>query len=151
MAAERRDKEINGKTYSILLPSPKAAMGLCTEAGIMFAPLLGGIGAITEGAGVQVLSMMVRGVNPEVLNAMFLRVVEMSKLSCNNQPVCDTVTFEQHFDNNRKDLYPVCGWALWECTRDFLPDLGSLSQNAKVKTILEMLSKFQKDGPSTTG
>ena len=149
MAAERRDKDINGKQYSLLLPSPKMAMKLCNKAVTVLAPLIGGLSAQIETGGLQVLSMMLRGVDSELLDEIFLRAVEISKLSCQGHVLSNLAEFEQHFDENRKDLYPACIWALWECVSDFLPDMTDLT--SKMQNIMKAASQFQKDGQKTTG
>ena len=118
MPAERKDKEINGVNYSILLAPPKQCMSLCNEALTLFGPVLGSLGGKEWG---QIAAAM-GSTNPAALDAIMLKAVSMSKLCANDQPIFESVPFDLHFDANRKNLFPACLWALWEQCSPFLPD-----------------------------
>lgn len=125
-------------------------MGLCTESAVLLAPIMGGLGASVEAGGFSMFSLLLRGVDPGALNGLLLRAVEVAKLSCAGQPICDVASFERHFDEHRQDLYQVCFWTLWECVRDFLPDLSALSR-VLPERMRAAASQFLKDGVPTTG
>ena len=144
MPAERRDKEINGKIYSILLAPPSKCMSLCNEAITLFGPVLGSLGGKEWG---QIAAAM-SGTNPAALDDIIMKAVTMSNLCCNEQPISQPILFDKHFDSNRRDLYPACLWALWEQVNPFLPE----SVASILTTIsLGMESQSPKDGQVTTG
>ena len=149
MAAERRDKEINGKTYALLVPAVKPAFKLANRTAVVLAPLLGGFGANAASGGFEIFSMLLRGVDSEAVDEIFLRAVEISKLSCGKYTLSAIDQFEQHFSENRKDLYQACAWALWEIVSPFLPELDAIV--SKMKTITNLASRFRTDGMTTIG
>ena len=128
---ERRDKEINGRTYALLLPSAMVAMGLCTRTTVLLGPVLGGLGKDVETGGLEVFAKALRGVDPEAANVLMIDAVRAAHLCCAGEPVSDTVAFEKHFSQHRADLYLACLWALWECVRDFFPQLDVFIPQAK--------------------
>lgn len=146
---ERRDTQINDKTYSILTPQVKKAMPLCTHTAVLLGPLLGMLGKDVNQNGLEKFATALQSVDPEKVDALFTRAVSISKLCCNNQPISDDIDFERHFSEHRSEVYQVCIWALWSCVKDFFPKLGNLDQ--KVQDAMDKGFKSQPAGQTTTG
>ena len=64
------------------------------------------------------------------------------------KPVFVGIEFDMHFDSRRKDLYPACLWALWECVRDFLPDwVTSVLSQVDLNEMKKKVFESRTDGP----
>jgi len=149
-AIVRRDTTINGRTYSLLLPPVRSAMPLCTEVATLLGPLVGSLGANVAKGGWGVLASALNNIDSTKIDKLLMKAVVESKLCCEGQPVCDPLEFERHFGQHRSDVFQAQLWCLWECVKDFFPQLGAFAQVAK-KAAAEAGSQFLKGGPSTTG
>lgn len=144
---ETREKVINERTYSILLPPVTKAMRLCNEAAVLFGPLVGAVGAQADTGGWQVMAMLLKAVDPTALDRLLMQVVQEAKLTVDKMPICSQTTFETHFDSHRSDTYPVLMWALWECVKDFFPDWAALAQKVTAAVTKAAASPSQQTGP----
>lgn len=123
-----RRKNIDGRDYSIFIPSALQAMPICTRTSVLLGPLLGSLGKNILEGGLATFSNVISQVDPEKLDKLLMDVVYLGKLTCNQIPLCDDLSFNKHFDNHRSDLFVVCVWALWEVVKDFFPGLGTFFQ-----------------------
>jgi hypothetical protein len=130
MGLEKREKQIGEHTYSMLLPPPSKAMAICNEAAVLFGPVLGAMSRQTGENGWEMFTLMLQQMEPEKLDRILMRAIEASKLTVNGTPICSQIPFDQHFNDNRSDLYPVCFWVLWESIVDFFPQLAAFTQTA---------------------
>lgn len=142
----RRDKEIGGKTYNMLLPSPRKAMPLCTRVAVLLGPAIGILGQQANGDGLAKFSAALQAVDPDKLDKLMMDAVEVAHLCCNGQPVSSQHEFEKHFDEHRSDTYIVCFWVVWECVRDFFPQLDAFIPAAKDKLAEAMASQSPTAG-----
>lgn len=134
----KRTRSIGEKTYALLLPTPRDGMLLSLRTATIVGPGLTKLFAGLKISGLAAVSPEERierikdvafkqfgevllGINPEVLDALLMDAAEKSKLSCDGKPICDAISFQQHFDENRADVFNVLFWALWECVHDFFP------------------------------
>lgn len=127
---ERRDNEVNGTLYSLLLPPVRQAMPLCTRTAALLGSVLGSLGERAGGEGMAKFAAALQAVDPAKVDALLMDAVRAVHLSANERPISGDLAFEQHFAERRGDVYPVSVWALWECVRDFFPDLASFAQKA---------------------
>lgn len=145
MALEKREKTVGGMNYSILLPPPTRSMSLCSEAAVLFGPIIGGLSAQAASGGWELFSILMRSVEPGALDRILMRAVMEGKLTVDGTPICDQTTFDLHFTEFRSNLYPVCFWALWESVKDFFPaDLANCFP--AVSQILTKASQSQTVG-----
>lgn len=147
---QKRELRINGKTYALLLPAVRKCMPLCTRVALLIGPTLVSLGKEIKTGGMEAFGAALTGVDPDKLDKLSMEAVELSNLCCDNQSINTSIEFERHFSQHRGEVYQVCAWALWECVRDFFPQLEAFAQVAK-KAALEAVSKSLKDGPPTTG
>ena len=162
----RRTFTFEGRTYEIILPNVFDSLDLCTEFSVHIAPHMAGlIGALggQVGAGLDMAALMaamIQGlqglsrINPQKANELLLTAARLGKLSCDRKEISGKAEFELYFGQveNRKAIYPVCAWALWEGVRDFFPKWGDFisrigSMNLKGATE----SPSPKTGPGTIG
>lgn len=144
---EKREKTINGRQYQMLLPAVRQSMPLCSRLTALVGPALGLLGADPTKGGLESFAAALRDVDPIKADVLFMDAVRASTLCFNSQQISDDLNFERHFSQFRGDVYPVCVWALWECVRDFFPQLAVFLQKFKAA----MASLSQQDGPTTTG
>ena len=86
--------------------------------------------------------------DPGRIDAIMMQAVKIAKLSFNEKPVFVGIEFDMHFDSRRKDLYPACVWALWECVRDFLPDwVTSVLSQVDLNEMKKKVFESRTDGP----
>jgi len=145
---EKREKAVDDRVYTMLVPPVRPAMRLCTRVSVLIGPVLGtlipmvkSLGTDVENAGWDKLRLslddfgsVLDKVDPDKVDALFMEAVTSSKLTCGGQTLCTEADFERHFMNHRGDVYPVSIWVLWECIRDFFPQLGAFAQTVKDKT-----------------
>jgi len=141
---ERRDKELNGKVYSILTPPVRQAMPLCTRVAVLLGPMLGSLNTDTKAGGWDKFAAAIQAVDPAKADALMMDALSISKLGCDGQSVCEPINFERHFDQHRSEVYQVMLWCLWECVKDFFPQLGAFTQIAQ--EAMKAASPFQKAG-----
>lgn len=146
---ERRDTQINDNAYAIILPPVRKAMPLCTQVAVLIGPALGTLGQDAQKGGMEKFAIALQSVDPDKLDALFMRAISISKLCCNSRPISEEIDFERHFSSNRRDVYHVSAWTLWECVKDFFPQLGNFTQQFKAKFDKEFQSP--PDGQTTTG
>lgn len=115
----RRDTVINDKMYSLILPTPRQAMPLCTKLAVLFGALIPTLIKDSKSGGMQAFGEALKSVDPMAIDAAFMEAVGMSHLCVNNLPISTTIEFDKHFANYRGEVYQVCIWALWECVKDF--------------------------------
>lgn len=150
MDNKRRETEINGVKYIILLPPVRKVMPLCTRVSVLLTPILGTLGKDIKEGGMGKFADAVKSIDPDKLDAIFMRAVEISTLHAGTDtPIFTEIDFERHFDTHRDSVYQVMLWVLWECTRDFFPQVGGFAQKFKEKFAKEFQS--QMDGETTTG
>ncbi len=144
---EKREKVVNDSTYSMLVPPVRPAMHLCTKVSVLIGPVLGSLIPMAKSLGTDVedagwdkfrlslddLGGVLDKVDPEKVDALFMEAISAAKLSCGGQTLCTEADFERHFMAHRGDVYPVSIWCLWECVRDFFPQLGAFAQTVKDK------------------
>ena len=136
---EKRSKTINGRQYQLLVPPVRQAMPLCTRVAALLGPALGSLGSQADKGGWERFATALQSVDPLKTDACFMDAIQMAHLCFNNQSISDDINFERHFGQFRADVYPVCAWALWECVRDFFPQLTALTQEitAQASTVLK--------------
>jgi len=146
---ERRDKIVEGKTYSILMPPVRQAMPICTRLAVLLGPILGTLGSAGEGKGLEKFSAALQAVDPDKVDKLIMDAVRAAHLCCNNAPISGDIDFDKHFNDNRQDVYTVTTWALWEVVKDFFPksDVLTLIMGKAKEAALQSL----KDGQTTTG
>lgn len=142
---QRRDHIVNGRTYSILLPPPTQAQGICTRAAVLvgtFAGLFQDMQSVVKenateaerlNAALGKLGEALRAVDPVALNQLMLDAAQAARLTAEgNVPICSTMDFDRYFASQyREDIYPLLLWCLWECVSDFFPQLGAFTQVMK--------------------
>lgn len=148
---EVRERIFDGRSYSILLPPVTKAMAICNESAVLFGPLIGAVKTQVDSGGWQIMAMLLKSVDPSALDRLLMQVVQESKLTCDKVAICSPVTFDQHFDDKRSTLYPVCFWVLWECVKDFFGDWAALAQRVTEAVIKAAASTSPPDGQSTIG
>lgn len=129
---ETRELVINNKIYAIMLPTPRKAMPLCTRLAILLGALLPTLMKNSEG-GMEQFASALKDVNPLSVDSAFMDAVNMAHLCCNNEPISTELAFDKHFTNYRNEVYQVCIWTLWECVKDFFPQLGTFTQGIQEK------------------
>ena len=127
MAMERRDTEVNGTPYQMLVPPVRQAMQLCTRTAVLLGSVLGTLKLDAAEKGMEAFAAALKNVDPDKADALLMDAVKVAHVCCREAPVSDPVSFEKHFTTHRADVYPVSLWALWECVREFFPQLGALS------------------------
>lgn len=147
MSVEKRETTINGRAYQMLTPSVLKSMPLCTKVAVMLGPVLATLGAQGDAA-IEKFGSALVSVDPTKLDALFMDAVSASHLCVAGKPISDPNEFDRHFSEHKMDTYQVCLWCLWECVKDFFPQLGSFAQ-----TMTEKAKEFasQTDGASTGG
>lgn len=129
--AEKRILQLNDKTYAIILPAPTKCMPLCNKVATLLGPLLGCLKEQADKSGWQKFAAALANVDADVVQSLFMKAVEDAHLCVEGQPISSQLAFDTHFDQYRSEVYHVCAWVLWECVRDFFPELGPLAQMAK--------------------
>lgn len=147
---QKRELKVNEKTYALILPAVRKVMPLCTRVAVLIGPTLLTLGKEAKTGGWEAFGSALTGVDPDKLDKLFMDAVEMTNLCCEGTPINTNLEFERHFSRYRGEVYQVCAWTLWECVRDFFPQLGAFTQIAK-KHMAEAASKFQADGSPTIG
>lgn len=130
---EKREKIINEKRYQLLLPSVRPAMDLCTRVATLVGPAIVSLGGKADINGWKGFSESLQSVDPLKLDLLFMDAIKVSMLTCDGKLINNDNDFERHFLSNRSDVYVVCAWALWECVRDFFPELTGFIQIFKDK------------------
>jgi len=120
MQVERKDKEINGSTYSILLAPPSQCMALVNQ-----------LHSVSGSAD---------------KDALMVKTIRISKLSCNDLPVFESTAFDRHFDSHRGDLFPAFEWALEEQVSPFLSESVRLAYRRIREQKEKMESQSLTDG-----
>jgi len=128
MSLEKREKNINGRVYTLLTPPVRQAMPICTNLATLLGPVIGSLGSDVKAGGMLKFASALQGVDPASLDSLFMRAIEVAKLTHEGIPITDEVSFERHFGQHPGDVYQVCAWALWECAKDFFPQLDALRQ-----------------------
>ena len=147
---ETRDFQHNGKLYRMLVPGVLVSMPLCNRVATMLGPVVTTLGAEAKvSGGLAAFGNALKAVDPVALQTLFMDVVMAAKLECDRRPISTVVDFEQHFGQCRADVYPVCMWCVWECVRDFFPQLGAFAQVAKAAA--EKAFQSPPGGASTGG
>ena len=162
---ERRSHTFDGKRYEIILPDVISASNLNTETIGCFGALVGGLGAalpiltgLQTGSGataaLEAFASLLQKTDSQRVNEIFREAVGLGKLSCDGREIHEKSQYLLHFGQveNRKALYPVSAWALWECVRDFFPAWGALlSKIGNTSGRWGKESPSPKDGQKTTG
>ena len=120
-------------------------MPLCNRTAVLIGPLLGSLSKDALQGGLGVFSEVIGQVDPDKVDQLFMDALFAAKITCDNNPICNQVSFEKHFDQYRGDVYQVCVWGLWECVKDFFPNLGTFTQTIANK-MKEPESKSQPIG-----
>lgn len=141
---EKREYVIETRTYTMLVPPVRQSMPLCNRAASLIAPVLGTLNLDVNSGGRSAFSSAMSSVDPVQLDKLMMDAVLAGKLECDRTPVSTPNDFERHFSSYRSDVYPVCLWVLWECVKDFFPQLGAFAQTAKAAA--EKFSGSLKDG-----
>lgn len=128
---ETRDFEYGEKNYKILLPPVRQCMQLANQIAILLGGVVGTLGKDAKDGGMKAFSEAIQGVDPQKLDEIFMVAVKRSKLSCGGEDVFTETGFERHFGQFRSNTYPVCGWCIWECVKDFFPQSGAFVHVAK--------------------
>jgi hypothetical protein len=140
-----RTKEINDKIYSLTLPPPLQAMPICNRAATLIGPLLSKVGGeLRLGQGdikqqaqdllkpmLNSFGSALQEIDSDRLGVLMFDAAVAAKLHCDKEGVCTQSEIERHFDENRADMYPVLLWCVWECVKDFFPQLEGFAQVAK--------------------
>ena len=146
----RRDHDIEGRLYSIMLPSVRSAMSLCSATTVLVGPVIGTLGVDVAEGGWGKLTTALQSVDPKKLDELLMLAVRESSLCYRGELISSPMDFDRHFDEFRQDVFPVCIWALWECVRDFFPQLGTFAQKA-TEMMKTKESPSPENGPKTTG
>lgn len=144
---ETRTKEIKGKIYSILTPSVRVSMEYVNGVTFLITPILPSLTKNTEEGGWINFSNALNQTDPSKLDKLLMGAAVASKLSCDGVVVADSngIGFEKHFGilQNKRDLYPVLFWCLWEVVKDFFPDWTAFIQKIKEQA-MEKMAPFLK-------
>jgi hypothetical protein len=146
---ERRDTTINGGQYNMLLPPVRQAMPLCTKTAVLLGPLLGSLGGEAGKEGWAKFAEALQAVDPAKADALLMEAVTAGHLSYEGRPISGPVDFEAHFAQRRGDVFPAMAWVLWECVRDFFPELGTFAP--LVQAAMAKASPSPTGGETTTG
>ncbi len=145
----KRQKSIEDRVYSILLPPVREAMPLCSRVAVLVGPVLATLGADVSKGGMDQFAAIIANVDAKKLDELIMDAVLASKLSCGNNPISMEIDFERHFTNHRAEVYEVTLWVLWETVKDFFPQESGISQIFQDQMGKEFQS--QKPGEMTTG
>lgn len=145
----KREKIIEKRCYSLLLPPVRQAMPLCTRVAVLAGPVVAILGTDIGKGGMDKFATALAGVDAIQLDRLVMDAVYASKLSCNKEPISTEIDFERHFSDLRKEVYQVTLWVLWETVKDFFPQVSIFTQTLKDKFDKEFQS--QKLGETTTG
>jgi len=129
---ETRTFKHGDNEYAMLLPAPRPAMKLCNRVALLLGPALATLGKDLKEGGQDALGKALLGIDPDVVDALFMDAIKEAKVQYGSMNLADPILFTKHFDTNRGDIYPVCVWCLFECVKDFFPQLGAFAQVAKV-------------------
>jgi hypothetical protein len=140
---ETREKEINGKTYSILTPSVRVSMEYVNGITFLITPILPSLTKNTEEGGWINFSNALNQADPSKLDKLLMGASIASKLSHGGVVIADKngLEFEKYFGipQNKRDLYPVLCWCLWEVVKDFFPDWTAFIQNIKEQALEKII------------
>jgi hypothetical protein len=163
MAIQKREKEINGRVYGILLPSPIEAMPICNRTVVLMGGFLGLIGELKDAGDEEVprekrlgtilekFSGALTQVDPVATYKLMMDSAFAAHLSVSGtESLSSEIQFNRHFEDKRSEIYPVLLWCLWECVSDFFPQLGAFAQTIK-GAATEAVSQSQTAGQTTTG
>ena len=146
---EKREYQLNNKTYQILTPPVRVSMPLCNRVAVLIAPALTSLGMDIAKGGKEAFASAISSCDPIAIDELFMDSIKAAKLHCAGMPVYDPVPFDQHFEKNKGDVYPVCVWVIWECVKDFFPQLGVFIP--KMKEEAEKAFQSQMDGQPIGG
>lgn len=141
MSLESRKTKINDREYQMLTPSVRHSMPLCTKVAVLLGPVLSTLGDTSDGMAIQKLGKSLMEVDPEKLDALFMQAVSVGGLHYQGKNLSDSVQFETHFNEHKEDVYHASVWCLWECVKDFFPQLGAFTQQ-----IANKVTEFQSQG-----
>ena len=158
----RKDLQLKGRLYSIILPPPTQALPLCNRAVVLlgaFAPLFSDIKTLGDEKQTKEARMMlvlgklgdaVRNVDPDASFALMMDCVAAGRLSVEGtEGIFDKISFDKHFEDKRSDIYPVLLWCLWESISDFFPQSGIFTRI--LSGLKDGASKSPEDGSTTGG
>lgn len=157
---QKRDFELNGKLYQLLLPPVTISLPLSNRAVTVLGPVAGlfsDLRTIVDpdspreaklAAVLQKLGAVLAQLDPVAANTLMMDAVNASGLCCDGKPVTG-LNFERHFGEYRGEVYQVMTWCLWECVCDFFPQLGTFTQI--LKTGAAEVFRSQTAGQTTTG
>lgn len=133
MAIETRSTSIGDNQYGMMTPAPTVAMPLANRVALLLGPLLSTLSKEADNKGWEVFTSVLNGVDPDILQKLFMDSVKAGRLCVNNKPIFEQIPFDQHFSDFKSDTYPACIWCMWECIRDFFPQLEGIVQKATMK------------------
>lgn len=140
--ADIRHKEINGGKYQILIPSARKSMKLAERSMLLIGPTFATLGMDAK-SGMSKFSTAIMSVDSEAVDSLLMSAASISNLSFEGRDISsDESKFDIHFQDKRKDVFPVLVWCLWENVKDFLPDLEAFGQILKA-TFGQTLEKAQ--------
>lgn len=145
----KREKLVNGKNYSMLLPPVRQAMPLCTRIAVLVGPVVTTLGTDVSKGGMGKFAAVLASVDAAELDKLVMDAVVASKLSCGSSPISTEVNFERHFSDHRGEVYQVTLWVLWETVKDFFPQAETFTQ--MFKDNLNKASQSQTPGETITG
>jgi len=148
---EKREYTYEGRLYQMLVPAVRQAMPLCNRVTVLLGPVVSTLKMDASGTsrGLEAFGQAIKSIDPAVLDSLLMDAMKTAKLCCHGAPISDPIPFEKHFGEYRGDVYPICIWCLWECVKDFFPQLGAFVQVAKAAAV----KAFQSPpaGQSTIG
>jgi hypothetical protein len=114
-------------------------MSLSSRVAVLLGPVIATLGKeVASGSeketSLNAFGAALSGVDPLAIDKLFMDACSMAMLTVHeNQAISTADDFERHFSNNRADVYPVMVWVLWECVKDFFPQLAAFGQAAVTK------------------
>lgn len=158
---EKRELQLNGRTYQLLLPAVTVAVPLSTRAITVFGPVAGLFADLRSlvdpdapqeqrlSAVLARLGSVIAQLDPTASNALMMDAVNACGLCCDGQPVTG-LNFERHFSQCRAEVFQVIIWCLWETVSPFLP--ASLTSIPRaMMSEAGAAFKSQTAGQTTTG
>lgn len=132
---EKKTNQVKEGTYSILLPPVRQCMKLVNRVSFLVTPLLPSLRRISATGGMADFSQLLQNTDPEKLDCLLMDAVKFSKLTFDDTFLGCGDGFDKHFGEkeNKKNLYLILFWVLWECVQDFFPDWIAFVQEFKKK------------------
>lgn len=134
------ETEINNRSYKILFPPVRKRMAMANHLTVQ----IGGVAAaLGSNMSLENFGSIFQKLDPDKILSLMTSAASASNLTCDGKPCGRENDFDRHFEQCPEDVYQVCFWAIWECTKDFLPrSLAGSIQEAQEKFKEEFQSRM---------